>query len=322
MKTKIVYVLTSSEKDTYLEQTLISAYSARLHNPHATILVVVDDATHATLKGKRAEIGKYISEFVTVTIPSEYNNMQKSRYIKTRLRQIVKGDFLYIDSDTVIVEPLDEIDSFAGDLAAVYDSNRPLVIGKTSTTSDRYINSYIERLGWPSVIGYPNYNGGVIYARDTDSAREFYERWYELWKECIKQGINIDMAALCRANIELGCCIKELPGIWNCQIQRQGLPLLPQAKIIHCFTGGNLTHFELCTEDLLCKVKRQGFLDEDTINLIKNARTAFPCSTTIVKSQEAELLKFPIIRLFYHNYLLFRVLNKIADYYLKIKDLA
>ena len=103
MTTKIVYVLTSSSKDTYLERTLISAFSARLHNPDATLLVVTDQVTMDNLKGKRAEIKKYVTYFIVVDIPAEYNNMQKSRYIKTNLRKFVKGNFLYIDCDTVIV---------------------------------------------------------------------------------------------------------------------------------------------------------------------------------------------------------------------------
>ena len=33
MKTKIVYVVVSDDADFYLEQTLVSVYSARLYNP-------------------------------------------------------------------------------------------------------------------------------------------------------------------------------------------------------------------------------------------------------------------------------------------------
>lgn len=318
MTTKIAYILTSTHEDTYLEQTLISVYSARMHNPEANIVVATDQQTMNSLRGGRAEIKKYTSDFIVIDIPSDYDNMQRSRYIKTNLRSFIKGDFIYIDSDTVIVDSLEEIDKCPYDIAAVYDSNRPFLIGKTGAISDSYINSYIRQLGWPSVIGYPNYNGGVIFSRDTETSHKFYKRWFELWTECTKQGVNIDMAALCRANIENDCCIKELPGIWNCQIQRQGMPLLPQAKIIHCFTGGNITLFELCTERVLERVKSNGALDDETIKLIKHAKTAFPVSTTLIKTQEAELLKFPIVKLFYHKYGLFRVLNKIADIYLKL----
>ena len=317
MTTKIVYVLTSSSEDTYLERTLISAFSARLHNPDATLLVVTDQVTLDNLKGKRAEIKKYVTDFIVVDIPTEYNNMQKSRYIKTNLRKFVKGNFLYIDCDTVIVDSLAEIDDCKYELAAVYNANRPLPIGDSGSTSDRYINSHTKTLGWPSVKGYPNYNGGVIFSKDTEKSHQFYTRWFELWTECTHQGVNIDMPALCRANIELDCCIEELPGIWNCQIQRQGLALLPQAKIIHSFTTGNLTLYELCTDRVLEKIKSQGSLDEEIVELIKHAKTAFPRNTTIIKSEEAKLLNLPIIQLYYKNHTLFRILNKIAYLVLK-----
>lgn len=318
MTTKCVYVLVSTPEDYYLEQNLISAYSLRYYNPDANITIVADRDSYNGLVGKRADIKKYISEFVVVDCPKGFNGLKKSRYIKTNLRSIVEGDFLYIDSDTVIADALDEIDTFEGDLGAVYDSNRSLLISKSGSIADSYINSLTKQLEWPSVVGWPNYNGGVMFARDSELARRYYRRWYELWQESSRKGVNLDMPALCRANVEMGGCIKELPGIWNCQIQRQGLPLLPHAKIIHCFTGGNVSMYSLCTERVLNKVKSFGYLDNEIIDLIKNAKTAFEISTAIVTSQEAKLVKYPIVQLFFENYTLFRVLNKIAQLWFEL----
>lgn len=313
MKTKIVYVLVSSKADFYLEQTLISVYSCRLHNSEANITIVLDRDTSNSLKASRSEIKKYATELIVADIPSEYNNMQKSRYLKTSLRSIVEGDFLYVDSDTVISDSLSEIDQCEFDIAAVYDSNRPFLISDSGYTSDSYILYHTKSLGWPSVIGYPNYNGGVIYSKDSRVSHTFFERWHELWVECTKLGTNIDMAALCRANIELDCCIKELSGIWNCQIQRQGLPLLPDAKIIHCFTGGNVSEYVLCSDMILNKMKVIGKIDSEIDNYIHNAKTAFFKSTTIVSSEEANLLSAPVVKLSYSKPRLFVLLNKIVS---------
>lgn len=318
MNTKCVYVLVSAQKDYYLEQSLISAYSLRLNNPEANITVAVDIDTYNGLTGKRAEIKKYVTEFIVIDCPEGYNGMRKSRYIKTNLRKFIKGDFLYLDSDTVVSDSLDEIDDCGLELGAVYDSNRTQLIGNSGSIADGYINNSMKQLGWPSVIGWPNYNGGVMYAKDCETAHRFYERWYDLWLECTKQNVNIDMPGLCRANIEMGGVIKELPGIWNCQIQRQGLPLLPQAKIIHCFTGGNVSMYSLCTERVLSKIKSLGYLDDEIIGMVKNAKTAFEESTTIVTTREAILVKYPIVQLFFDNYSLFRVLNKIAELWYKV----
>ena len=318
MKTKIVYILISNNDDYYLERTLISVCSARLHNPDAKTIVVTDAPTMDTLKGKRAEIKKYRIDFVIVEIPIQFNKMGRSRYIKTNLRKIIQGDFLYIDCDTVICDNLAEIDVFDGDLGSVLSCNRPLPLGNSNHISDLHINLNAEKVKWPIVLGYPNYNGGVIFARDTVIAHQFYDRWFQLWQECAKQGVYIDMLALYHANIELNCCIKELSGIWNAQIQRQGLPFLYQAKIIHTYCEPfNTTLFELCSDRVLEKVKQQGFLDDEIIGLIKNSKTAFPHMTSLVKADEAAILNFPIVRLYYRNHTLFKIFNKTAYLYLK-----
>jgi hypothetical protein len=55
MRTKLVYVLVSdNEQSDYLEQCLLSCYSARLHNAGAEIVLFVDHLTDDTLQGKRA----------------------------------------------------------------------------------------------------------------------------------------------------------------------------------------------------------------------------------------------------------------------------
>ena len=318
MKTKIVYVLTSSKEDTYLEQTLISAYSARLHNPYVDILVVTDNATANTIKGGRAEIKKYLSDIVVVDIPAEYNNMQKSRYIKTNLRKFVEGDFLYIDSDTVIAESLADIDSCDYDLGAVYDSNRPFLIGESNAMSDWYINEHADKMEWEHFVGCPNYNGGVIYAKDNKTAHDFYSKWFELWQECVKKGVNIDMISLCKANKDMGFPIKELDVTWNCQIQRDGLSFINKAKIIHCFTGGNLCNYELCEKKYLLDIKSKGYIDEPIINLIKEAKTAFIKDARIVSGDDLLFLTTQSYDLWRYSPKVFRKYDAIAGRILKL----
>ena len=64
MKTKLVYVLTCAPEATYIEQALISIWSARYHNLDAHIVLLVDDKTNELLVGKRAEVLVYITEKV------------------------------------------------------------------------------------------------------------------------------------------------------------------------------------------------------------------------------------------------------------------
>ena len=53
MKTKIVYAVSSDEQDNYLEQTVLSVFSLKRHNPDAVVEFVVDERTDKTIVGKR-----------------------------------------------------------------------------------------------------------------------------------------------------------------------------------------------------------------------------------------------------------------------------
>ena len=69
MKTKIVYVLVSDEKDLYLEQAWLSVYSLRLHNPTAYVVVLMDDNTERSLVGKRNKFCELVTEIKVVDVP-------------------------------------------------------------------------------------------------------------------------------------------------------------------------------------------------------------------------------------------------------------
>ena len=62
MKTKIVYVLVSSETDLYLEQAWLSLYSLRLHNPNAHVVILMDDYTEHSLRENRENFRKLPTE--------------------------------------------------------------------------------------------------------------------------------------------------------------------------------------------------------------------------------------------------------------------
>ena len=58
MKTKIAYVLVSSNDDVYLEQAYISMMSLRHHMPDAVVELLIDKETEKSLTGRRVEIIK------------------------------------------------------------------------------------------------------------------------------------------------------------------------------------------------------------------------------------------------------------------------
>ena len=112
MKTKIVYVLASSQEDYFLEQCLISLKFLRKYNPEAYVVLVCDDTTESSLNGNRQDIKLLINELKSIQFERPVNKVERSRLMKVNLRKYVEGDFLYIDCDTIIVNDLSEIDNF------------------------------------------------------------------------------------------------------------------------------------------------------------------------------------------------------------------
>ena len=124
MKTKLVYVLTCAPEGNYIEQALMSVWSARHWNPDAHIVLITDNLTDQLFVGKRAEILDYISEKIVVPFEDDSLSMvYRSRWLKTSVRQLIKGDFLFIDCDTIVCKSLAGGDSFDKEICAVRDSN-------------------------------------------------------------------------------------------------------------------------------------------------------------------------------------------------------
>jgi hypothetical protein len=271
LKTKLVYVLTSSPENNYIEQALISVYSARYHNPSAYIVLIVDNLTDQLLVGKRSEILRYISEKVTIECDPEFSPMLRSRWIKTSVRNIIKGDFLFIDCDTIITRTLHEIDDFIFELGAVPESHLP--VNQLNRGMYEKVDAYAALMGWNlSTLGY-YFSSGVIYAKDNESTRLFYKKWNHHWLEGIKKGVKIDQPSFAKANIECGNPIQKMDDIWNCVMYTH--PLFDRnAKILHFCSYQNMSY--VFTEKFLKKIQNEGITDNPfIIKSITNPYTTY-----------------------------------------------
>ena len=322
MKTKIVYVVVSDDSDFYLEQTLLSVYSARLYMPEAEIVLIVDDLTDKTIQGKRAKILEYISLKVVVEIEKKYTNQQRSRILKTTMREHVNGDFLFIDSDTIITSSLEEADEFNFDIAAVKDLHAPNIalnpkfdhLKKLITTSGMTIEDNSEY-----------FNSGVIFAKDNELTRSFFKTWNNLWHESVLRGINKDQPSFAKAHVSCGNLIKELPGYWNCQV-RYGVRFLHKSKVIHYFASGFLYYkkndiHEFMNKDIFMELKQNGEISDKMFQMITNPLDYFNseyveivCDKNLIQSDFAKLFRVIV----HNNGILFRFSNFISRIILKI----
>ena len=258
MNTKIVYVLVSQDSDYYYEMTLLSLYSLRLFHPNETVVIVMDEDTHRRLLDKRAAILNDVTPII-IAIPEEYNSTQRSRYLKTRLRQIVDGDFFYLDCDTLICSSLAAIDSMESDIAMVED----FAFCKDNIET-------CKKAGFHHLEGQIYYNGGVMYAKSTPPSYAFFEEWHRYWLQSLKNGVPQDQPALWQTNMTLQNQIKRLPVVWNCQIQNRSVVKdVDHAIVLHYFAYKMTHHGKV----LLRYVRRENGLGRLSTYIAKHPRT-------------------------------------------------
>lgn len=292
MKTKIVYVVTSDETDIYLEQALLSVFSLRKHNPNAYVELVVDQDTDATIAGKRGEILKYIDHKVVVNVPEEYNKVCRSRWMKTSLRQHIQGDFLFVDTDTIVTDKLCKIDSFIGNLGAVMDAHVPIRSRKNSEYIKKIKKNSFEE-GWNCSDEITFFNSGVFFVKDTAESYEFFSCWHKTWNDFYKRyGRHEDQAPLAATNEKFNYIIRELSGIWNCQIARSGILYLPNAKIMHYLAYEGTTHpWIFYNHDILNEVKELGYISDKISELVDNAKFTFDMPNMIITGRKLKCIK-------------------------------
>ena len=272
MKTKLVYVLTCAENQTYIEQALMSVFSARHWNPDAYIVLLVDDQTDLLLVGKRSEILNYVSEKIVVPFEDpSLSPVYRSRWIKTSVRPLVQGDHMYIDCDTIIQKPLSEIDDFACKVGAVPDSHLPV--------KDYHPSMYDRAKKLTASLGVDldaerlYYNGGIIYSKDTDASLQFYKYWHQYWLDSVALSIGIDQPALAKANREMGRIIEPIPDVFNCIVYTQN-SFTRDARILHISAFRNPSY--LFTDKVLAYVRANGLENNWLIDSILN-----PCATML-----------------------------------------
>lgn len=265
MNFKLAYALASTENDVYLEQALLSMYSAKYHMPDAKITLVVDDGTEASLTGHRRKILDYVDELVSIPFDKKYNNRIRSRLLKINLRSYIKGDFLYIDCDTIVCGDLSGLDNVSAPVSAVWDRH---CIPRKSPSYKR-IKRKLKKVNCGDVDFY--FNGGVILVRDCEISREFYATWDSNYRKYVKT-VQVDQPALALSQQQLNFRINTLPGEYNCQIEN-GIRYFKDMKIMHyyaaVFLGGSKEFLSAFQDSRLYdELKQTGCISDSLKNLI------------------------------------------------------
>lgn len=298
---KYVYVLTSSAKDFYYEQCLMSVFSLRHHTPEAQIYIITDNKTNAlfTEKNKRLGLKNLGANIISVDFDDSITNIQRSRVLKTSIPEYISGDFLFIDCDTIICDDLSNINNILPyvKVSAVFDGHVPLSEHKHKD----YFIKREKKLGFSaSKKTGVHFNSEVILYRDCDESRAFFKRWNEIWNWCFtKKHDHHDQPAFNEAGLECGNILSELEGIWNCQLSQGGLAYLAKAKIIHYFSseGGKnyIPYYKLAEKTIQLRIKESGDIPKDIKDMILSPKFQFNKVHIINDKRIIGIMQSPLI---------------------------
>ena len=315
MRTKIVYSVVSDETDIYLEQTLLSVFSLKKYNPNAFIELVVDHATNDSIIGKRCEIKRYVNKITAIEVPYEYKKGPKSRWLKTNLRNLIEGDYLFIDNDTIITDSLDEIDQFDGEIGAVKDKHAPIKFNKDREK----LLLWSKQDGWSYSDDLDYFNSGVMYVRDCEFTHDFYREWNKRWQLCSTNYQRFyDQSPLAATNEYFQYPINELSGEWNCQ-PTNGVSFLSKAKIMH-YWGYHRQYYAwmFYEKNIIKDIKESGHISKKTSDLVDKAKEAFIMPNEIIAGKELEIYYSNVFQVCKSSDKIFYLYNLMSQLLLKM----
>jgi len=301
---KYLYVLTSDSSDYYMEQAMLSIVSLRNKMPNALVTLLVDTSTEANLIGKRSGICSLVDELVSVKIDDRFNKKARSRWLKTSMRQHIKGNFLYVDGDTIITEELSALSEMNIDLGAILDKHSYLSDIKKYSLGYRWLENVYKRLEFVSINSDTHFNGGVLLCRDCDLGHKFFEEWHRLWLLCFEKGILTDQQSFNEANYNLGNIIIELAGKWNCQIIAYGgVKNLHDAKIIHYFSSASDKNpYIFSNQEIYKKIRDIGFIDREISDMLAFSKSLFTPDTRLqTKDSFTKSTIYFVAKYIYHS---------------------
>lgn len=248
---KLLYVLVSSVNDIYLEQAYISMFSAKYHMPDCHITLLTDKTTELSFTNNRKKEIVYADEIISVDIDTKkYNAQQRSRILKTSARQYIKGDFFFIDCDTIIVKPFPNTSNHTGSIMACWDTH---AIFKDNPYRDMCLQ-HGHLLQWPIDNEEYYFNSGVLFVKEDAISYEFYKRWNDNLLKGFPKGVFMDQPSFAKTNYEMGHIVERLDDLWNCEL-KHGIRYMKDAYIWHY----------LCTNKSINQHQQLFILNDDRV---------------------------------------------------------
>ena len=273
-------------------------FSLRHFNSKVHIVLLTDDSTAETIeKTYRKKAKQLIDDIVVVPFDKQYSNKEKSRWIKTSMRRLLKGDFLFIDADTSVTGALDEsyFDSFPNFIGAVHDDN---CSSQIVCHSEIFKIMYVNRLKSIYGIEYKEetdvYNSGVLFVKDVPEAYVLFDAWHKNWLIANDKGVCLDQLPLVKTCQDMGNPIQSMSGIYNCQV-KFSIQYLHEAIILHTFSHQQDSSLSpILGSYIYDEIKRSQNLSEKIKDIILNAKNTFVSPCFLVGKEWVDISFMPI----------------------------
>ena len=312
MKTKVLYTLVSTNNDVYYEQTFLSLFTLRAQMPDVHVALLIDGVTDDTLIDHRAALQSMINEKIVINLDRSLTNLMRSRLLKTNMRNYIDGDFLYIDADTIILSPLNEIDNCECDIGAVLETNKLF----SNNSNKQFIIEATEKIGHHLKNDEKYYNSGVMFVRDNSFTRDFFNSWCKIWLEGTEKNVFFDQPSLAKVNSIYNYPIKELSGEWN-GIGKYCINYVRYLKIFH-YVYDPFFEFPLVKKETFMNLKKTGEIDANLLTIISDPFKSISNINEILSGDMALLIHtrlFAVIRNIYFNqYKLFKKLDSLITW--------
>ena len=244
----VVFALTSQGNDFYTAMTRVAVASLRQSNPTLRLVVVCDRDTDLSIKLMCNPIVAEVDEWIMIETPTG-DPFFRSRYVKTSLRGIIDGPFLFLDCDIFVRGNLDPIFELDADIAGARNHSRE-AFAEQVWVQDA---ATLDAMNWP-IQKNVYINTGVIFFNDTQGARKLGDEWHRRWSQSFHIRKNHrDQPAFNSAIYDIRPVIAVLPDRFNAQFKATP-SVAGDAVLWHYYSSvedAPHTLFELLVDELI-----------------------------------------------------------------------
>lgn len=258
----VAFVVTSNGGDAYSAMTRIAVASIRITNPGIAVEVHCDCETDLACRRAADPLIDEVDRWVPHATPEGAPTF-RNRFIKTRLRQVVNGPLLFLDSDLLVREDIGHLFEIDADVAGAANHSGHTVALQIWEQDA----AEIERMGWqvsPSLY----INGGVLLYQDTPGARRLGAEWHRRWLEAFQRGGRYrDQPALNSALHSSQVRLARLPDRFNAQFTMNPAATR-NAAIWHYYASVDGARATTGFEQLVKATRGGGALDKTAVEAL------------------------------------------------------